>query len=165
MKKRVSLVPGLIVAACLAFGGVVHADNDHGNGQGNACRDLPSHAALRAALSAAQGQANGGFGLEMWASVVNRDGIVCAVAFTRRQPRRSVAGQPRDLGAEGQHRQRVQPAGPGALHRQPLLRGAAGREPVRPAGEQSREHRVAYGGNPANYGQATIRWWAGASAA
>jgi len=82
MKMRVLFVPGLIVAAGLTLGGVVHADNDHGNGQGNACRDLPSHAALRGALAAAQAQANGGFGLEMWASVVNRDGIVCAVAFT-----------------------------------------------------------------------------------
>ena len=82
MKKRVVFVLGLIVAAGLTLGGVVHADNDHGNGQGNACRDLPSHAALREALAAAQAQANGGFGLEMWASVVNRDGIVCAVAFS-----------------------------------------------------------------------------------
>jgi uncharacterized protein GlcG (DUF336 family) len=49
---------------------------------GNACKDLPSHGALRSALAAAQDQGNGGFGLEMWASVVNRDGVVCAVAFT-----------------------------------------------------------------------------------
>ncbi len=82
MKKRVLFVPGVIVAAGLALGGVVHADNDHGNGQGNACRDLPSHSALRGALAAAQAVSNGGFGLEMWATVVNRDGIVCAVAFS-----------------------------------------------------------------------------------
>ena len=50
-----------------------------------ACRDVPSHAALRAALEAARAQANGGFNLEMWASVVNRDGVVCAVAFTGNQ--------------------------------------------------------------------------------
>src|SRR4029077_4694369 len=41
-----------------------------------------SHNALRRALISAQQQANGGFGLNMWATVVNRDGIVCAVAFT-----------------------------------------------------------------------------------
>jgi len=40
------------------------------------------HAALRAALIQATAAENGGFGLEMWGSVVNRDGIVCAVAFT-----------------------------------------------------------------------------------
>jgi len=46
------------------------------------CDDLPSQSALRAALSAAQSESNGGFGLTMWATLVNRDGIVCAVAFT-----------------------------------------------------------------------------------
>jgi uncharacterized protein GlcG (DUF336 family) len=75
--KRSGLVPGLIAAGCLAFG----AGEASAQG-GNACQDLPSHAALKAALTAAQGMANGGFALEMWASVVNRDGVVCAVAFT-----------------------------------------------------------------------------------
>jgi uncharacterized protein GlcG (DUF336 family) len=46
------------------------------------CDDLPDHAAVEAAIGAAQDQANGGFGLDMWATVVNRDGEVCAVAFT-----------------------------------------------------------------------------------
>ena len=75
--KRVGLVPGLIAAGCLA----ISAGQANAQG-GNACKDLPSHAALQGALATAQAQANGGFGLEMWASVVNRDGIVCAVAFT-----------------------------------------------------------------------------------
>jgi uncharacterized protein GlcG (DUF336 family) len=48
----------------------------------SACGNLPSHATLRNALVAARGMANGGFNLDMWATVVNRDGIVCAVAFT-----------------------------------------------------------------------------------
>jgi uncharacterized protein GlcG (DUF336 family) len=48
----------------------------------DACKDLPSHSALRDALAAARAQANGGFNLDMWATVVNRDGEVCAVAFT-----------------------------------------------------------------------------------
>jgi uncharacterized protein GlcG (DUF336 family) len=47
-----------------------------------ACNSLPSHHDLRDALSAARAQANGGFNLDMWATVVNRDGQVCAVAFT-----------------------------------------------------------------------------------
>jgi uncharacterized protein GlcG (DUF336 family) len=47
-----------------------------------ACRGLPSHAQLKAALSAARQQPNGGFNLDMWATAVNRDGVVCAVAFT-----------------------------------------------------------------------------------
>jgi uncharacterized protein GlcG (DUF336 family) len=46
------------------------------------CRGLPSYAALKAALTQARNQANGGFNLDMWGTIVNRDGIVCAVAFT-----------------------------------------------------------------------------------
>ncbi|HEY6445695.1 MAG TPA: heme-binding protein [Acidobacteriaceae bacterium] len=46
------------------------------------CKGLPTHAQLAAALNAARSQANGGFNLDMWGVVVNRDGVVCAVAFT-----------------------------------------------------------------------------------
>ncbi len=46
------------------------------------CKEVPSHAALKKALSAAQAEANGGLGFHMWATVVDRDGIVCAVVFT-----------------------------------------------------------------------------------
>ena len=48
-----------------------------------ACSDgLPSHAELTAALGDARNDDNGGFNLDMWATVVNRDGVVCAVTFT-----------------------------------------------------------------------------------
>jgi uncharacterized protein GlcG (DUF336 family) len=46
------------------------------------CSGLPGFSALRTALKAARTQPNGGFNLDMWATVVNRDGLVCAVAFT-----------------------------------------------------------------------------------
>lgn len=50
------------------------------------CPDADSratiHTALKAALTEAREEANGGFNLDMWGTVVNRDGIVCAVAFT-----------------------------------------------------------------------------------
>jgi uncharacterized protein GlcG (DUF336 family) len=46
------------------------------------CSSLPSHSALKEALIHAQAQSNGGFGLEMWGTIVDRDGQVCAVAFT-----------------------------------------------------------------------------------
>ena len=48
----------------------------------NDCANLPNHSALKAALIAARGVANGGFNLDMWGTIVNRDGVVCAVAFT-----------------------------------------------------------------------------------
>ena len=48
------------------------------------CGDLPDHVALTTALTqsvaAAGGDANGGLDLHMWATVVDRDGIVCQVA-------------------------------------------------------------------------------------
>jgi uncharacterized protein GlcG (DUF336 family) len=47
-----------------------------------ACKSLPTHSQLHSALVLAQQQQNGGFGLNMWGTVVNRDGVVCAVAFT-----------------------------------------------------------------------------------
>lgn len=46
------------------------------------CAGLPAQAQLKSALTAARLQSNGGFNLDMWGTVVNRDGVVCAVAFT-----------------------------------------------------------------------------------
>ncbi len=43
---------------------------------------LPDDAALRSALEDARSQPNGGFNLDMWATVVNRSGEVVAVVFT-----------------------------------------------------------------------------------
>ncbi|MEW5974887.1 MAG: heme-binding protein [Acidobacteriota bacterium] len=48
----------------------------------SACRNLPSHEELRSALVQARNESNGGLNLDMWATVVNRDGEVCAVAFS-----------------------------------------------------------------------------------
>jgi uncharacterized protein GlcG (DUF336 family) len=81
MRKPVSMLVALALT-----GSVVFVNTDVSAQQAVVaapiCRDLPSHAALKAALTAAQGQPNGGFGLQMWATVVNRDGVVCAVVFT-----------------------------------------------------------------------------------
>lgn len=43
------------------------------------CNDLPNHAQVTSALQSAIGN-NGGFNLQMWASIVDRSGIVCVVA-------------------------------------------------------------------------------------
>jgi uncharacterized protein GlcG (DUF336 family) len=56
----------------------VHAADDAVPG----CKDLPTQAQLKAALTTAREADNGGFDLDMWGTVVNRDGVVCAVAFT-----------------------------------------------------------------------------------
>ena len=47
-----------------------------------ACSALPTYTALKDALKSAQALVNGGFELNMWGTIVNRDGVVCAVAFT-----------------------------------------------------------------------------------
>jgi uncharacterized protein GlcG (DUF336 family) len=49
------------------------------------CKDLPTHKQLKDALDvsgATTPGTNGGFNLNMWGTVVNRDGFVCNVAFT-----------------------------------------------------------------------------------
>jgi uncharacterized protein GlcG (DUF336 family) len=46
------------------------------------CRGLPSHSQLRDALIKATKDETSGLNLQMWGTIVNRDGVVCAVAFT-----------------------------------------------------------------------------------
>ena len=46
------------------------------------CDKVPGHDALHAALAGARIVGNGGFNLDMWGAIVNRDGVVCAIAFT-----------------------------------------------------------------------------------
>jgi len=48
----------------------------------NGCANLPSQAALRTALLAATSTETSGLNNQMWGTIVDRDGIVCAVAFT-----------------------------------------------------------------------------------
>ncbi len=63
------------------IGNVVQVDGNGGSATG--CDALPSYSALTAALKSSVnptgGPDNGGFNLNMWASVVDRDGKVCAV--------------------------------------------------------------------------------------
>jgi uncharacterized protein GlcG (DUF336 family) len=50
---------------------------------GATCDDLPTFAALRQSLrQVVQAGGNGGLGNDMWATLVDRDGTVCAVAVT-----------------------------------------------------------------------------------
>ena len=48
----------------------------------NGCAALPNYAALKAALDAATMTESSGLNNNMWGTIVDRDGIVCAVAFT-----------------------------------------------------------------------------------
>jgi uncharacterized protein GlcG (DUF336 family) len=82
MHKKLALTAtiAVVLAAVCPLG--ARPANDHDNDAPSSCNQLPSFNALRAALIAARTQTNGGFNLDMWATVVNRDGVVCAVAFT-----------------------------------------------------------------------------------
>src|SRR5947209_20514406 len=86
MRNKLVLNLLLMPLLCTVFTVLAIAnDNDDRNQRDDrtaGCNDLPSHSALEAALKAARGEPNGGFNLDMWATVVNRDGVVCAVAFT-----------------------------------------------------------------------------------
>jgi len=82
MKKTII---NLAIMGSLAFASnITLADSDHsGDNPANAkCAALPTYDALKSALALARGQANGGFDLHMWGTLVNRDGVVCAVAYT-----------------------------------------------------------------------------------
>jgi uncharacterized protein GlcG (DUF336 family) len=86
-KSRVAtLLASTLAATCGMTVTAVANDADWQNEDGTSlarqCAGLPSQAALKNALTAARQQANGGFNLDMWGTVVNRDGVVCAVAFT-----------------------------------------------------------------------------------
>lgn len=73
----------LILAA--AAGVTACSDNnseDSGGVGPSGSTNLPTQAQLKTALDAAQAEVNGGFSLNMWATVVDRSGIVRAVAFT-----------------------------------------------------------------------------------
>jgi uncharacterized protein GlcG (DUF336 family) len=78
MRKIGSVLTGIVLAGALFMGVRATGADDNQS----ACNGLPSHGALRAALGAARAQPNGGFNLDMWGTIVNRDGVVCAVAFT-----------------------------------------------------------------------------------
>ena len=66
------------IALSLASGSAYAAKK----GKPRSCNGLPTHAQLLAALDAAVGTEGSGLNFEMWGTIVNRDGRVCAVAFS-----------------------------------------------------------------------------------
>jgi uncharacterized protein GlcG (DUF336 family) len=76
MNKKLLLCASIFA---LATSSVAFADKDDKDDKAE--RACPvSQAALESAIKLAQAQPNGGLGFHMWASVVNANGIVCAVA-------------------------------------------------------------------------------------
>ncbi len=77
-RALVAALSGILALGIAACGN----DDESGGLNPPATAGLPSHDQLALALENAQATPNGGFGLEMWATVVDRSGIVVAVAFT-----------------------------------------------------------------------------------
>jgi uncharacterized protein GlcG (DUF336 family) len=82
--QRLVFVATIAAPFIASDAGAAEPNNGTPNGgrPGGECAGLPSHSQLQQALSNARNQANGGFNLDMWGTIVNRDGIVCVVAFT-----------------------------------------------------------------------------------
>src|SRR6516225_4254527 len=74
--RQFTFVVSLVLVSCLVLGvGTAQAQNN--------CRNLPSWEDLKAALTTARNDPNnGGLNFDMWGTIVDRDGVVCAVAFT-----------------------------------------------------------------------------------
>jgi uncharacterized protein GlcG (DUF336 family) len=158
-------VTSMVLVGSLVLGaGIARAsDDDDRGGPSNPCKDLPSYSQLRSALKAAQAQPNGLLRNQMWGTVVNRDGIVCAVAFTgddrgEEWPgSRVISAQKANTGNEFS----LPPGGSGAFPNGLALSTANLYTAVQPGGslfglQESNpvDHEVAYRGSGADFGHA-----------
>ncbi len=85
IKSAVQGMMFLAAGSLCAFGSALADDNSHGDNSGkdsSGCSGLPGHFALKAALKAAVATETSGLNLNMWATLVDRDGVVCAVAYS-----------------------------------------------------------------------------------
>src|SRR5262245_40764117 len=73
------IIQSILVLVALCASQPLLAD---GTQEANACKSLPGYAAVKSALAAAVAAQGRGLDLQMWATLVGRDGIVCAVAFS-----------------------------------------------------------------------------------
>ncbi len=75
MKNNTRTLSVVLAGGLLSASAVASANSD--------CKGLPSHAKLRLAVSSVvAGGGNAGLANNMWGTVVNRDGQVCAVVFS-----------------------------------------------------------------------------------
>jgi uncharacterized protein GlcG (DUF336 family) len=81
MKRVFQFTQLVCLAGCLAVPYAAFAD-DEGDGR-SGCQNAPDFSAVQGALtSVVSGGGNSGLGFNMWATVVNRDGVVCLVTFS-----------------------------------------------------------------------------------
>jgi uncharacterized protein GlcG (DUF336 family) len=90
MISKLHMTKAATIVLALAFTAVgMRADKpgddnnqDENGGAPGTCASLPDYGALKAALAAATAFETSGLNNQMWATIVDRDGVVCAVAFT-----------------------------------------------------------------------------------
>jgi hypothetical protein len=64
------------------FGGAALLAVSTASAQNNGCSNLPDYSQLKRALISARSAENSGLNAQQWAAIVDRDGVVCAVAFS-----------------------------------------------------------------------------------
>jgi uncharacterized protein GlcG (DUF336 family) len=151
MKRNVLMAMSLALIGAVALGGATMTAQTSTNAP---CKDLPSWSTLQTVLKGALVGGNGGLNLNMWGTLVNRDGVVCAVAFT---------GSDRGDQWPGSRVISAQKANTANAFSLPGLALSTANlfTATQPGGslfglQESNpvSTDAAYGGNPANYGQA-----------
>jgi|SRR5712691_1027785 len=82
LKNIVNKRSAAAIAAFLALASTSLVAQTTTTPTGPDCSQVPNNADLKKALVTVQAQKNSGLGFQMWATVVNRDGFVCAVAYS-----------------------------------------------------------------------------------
>src|SRR5438132_5090485 len=84
MNRNVVVSAGLVLVSSMFVTGGAASAQGVNNAPRSGCKDLPSYDEFHTALVAARAcsNANGGLNLDMWGTIVDRDGVVCAVVFT-----------------------------------------------------------------------------------
>jgi uncharacterized protein GlcG (DUF336 family) len=88
LKRTATLLLALTIPLTVAYAGNNRNGNSNNasdiadNRADNACNSLPSYSVLKTALDSAVSTETSGLNNQMWATIVDRDGVVCAVAFS-----------------------------------------------------------------------------------
>lgn len=77
-----NIIKTMIAGVFLTSVSVSAFATDDGRSNKNGCGSLPNYAQLKNALVKAVADESSGLNLDMWATIVDRDGVVCAVAFS-----------------------------------------------------------------------------------
>jgi len=80
LKPTRQKVASITAFVCVVVLGISSATNP--TSAQNSCAALPDHSTLTSTLKSVVAADDSGFDLDMWATVVNRDGLVCAVSFS-----------------------------------------------------------------------------------